>query len=596
MTKTLSLFHSLTLSLLLVSASSSATNYYVATTGSDSNSGTSTSEPFFTVTKAAEMVQAGDVVYIASGTYSEMNITPAASGSSTAGYIVFRPLTDDATVVFTKSDNTSDDVSYPIFNIASKSYVWIRGLQFKDMTYLKAALYMGGANHCVVTDCTFSSLGVEEQASYGGTATVWMSNATNCTVQNCSFSDIFGDGICLSETNGGNLCCNNSFTGMKGTPRSWSATGKYSSGIIMQGTTNALVNGYNLVCYNSFSGGQDAVWLDRGASSNALVRNYGNGGQRLIFNESRCTNNWVQENVVVNATQSGYRSALYGDTEASQSTRWIGNVAYGCPYGFYIDKSNGNEMKRNIVSGSTTYSMVYTQTAIDGGTNIFNGNAWYAPSLTSQIQYGGTAMNGSTFATTAGEVDGIYDTDPGTVDQVAPYYTLCGADATKHYTESMPYFSTVLTEVAEAGSVTVKVMLPKTSDSATTVYLTQMGGEATENTDYALSAHSVTIPAGETSADVTVTFIDNNTISKKLLLLGLTDASGNIAGTTPYTAFMIRQNEGTGISQVEKEEREKGTSSDVRNAEAGAVKKFFKDGHLIIVKDGKQYSVSGQQM
>ena len=46
----------------------SATNYFVATNGNDSNSGT-IDKPFATLGKAQSKVMAGDTVYIRQGTY-----------------------------------------------------------------------------------------------------------------------------------------------------------------------------------------------------------------------------------------------------------------------------------------------------------------------------------------------------------------------------------------------------------------------------------------------------------------------------------------------------------------------------------------------
>jgi len=48
-----------------------ATTYYVATTGSDTNSGLTTNQPFRTVQKAASLLQAGDTAYLRGGTYRE---------------------------------------------------------------------------------------------------------------------------------------------------------------------------------------------------------------------------------------------------------------------------------------------------------------------------------------------------------------------------------------------------------------------------------------------------------------------------------------------------------------------------------------------
>jgi hypothetical protein len=49
----------------------SQTNYYVAKNGSNSNSGTSISSPFLTISHAVSQINAGDKIYIRRGTYHE---------------------------------------------------------------------------------------------------------------------------------------------------------------------------------------------------------------------------------------------------------------------------------------------------------------------------------------------------------------------------------------------------------------------------------------------------------------------------------------------------------------------------------------------
>src|SRR5215469_18949506 len=65
-----------------------ATTYYVSATGSDSNSGTSTTAPFLTITKAASLTKPGDIVNVMNGTYGPFIIPNA--GSQTGGYITYR--------------------------------------------------------------------------------------------------------------------------------------------------------------------------------------------------------------------------------------------------------------------------------------------------------------------------------------------------------------------------------------------------------------------------------------------------------------------------------------------------------------------------
>lgn len=75
---------------LFISSSLYGTNYYVSTSGSNSNNGTSLSTPFLTVTYAAKKATtAGDTVYIKAGSYSSEAVV--VSGSGTSGHpIVFQ--------------------------------------------------------------------------------------------------------------------------------------------------------------------------------------------------------------------------------------------------------------------------------------------------------------------------------------------------------------------------------------------------------------------------------------------------------------------------------------------------------------------------
>ena len=74
-----------------------STTWYVATTGSNSNAGTSLSAPFQTIQQAASVAQAGDTVYICAGTYHE-TVTPANSGTAGAS-ITYEPYNGGSVVV-----------------------------------------------------------------------------------------------------------------------------------------------------------------------------------------------------------------------------------------------------------------------------------------------------------------------------------------------------------------------------------------------------------------------------------------------------------------------------------------------------------------
>jgi len=74
-----------------------AVDYYVSTTGSDSNTGTSLGSCYRTIQKAAGMAQAGDNVYVRGGVYRE-TVTVANSGTASAP-ITFQPYRNESVTI-----------------------------------------------------------------------------------------------------------------------------------------------------------------------------------------------------------------------------------------------------------------------------------------------------------------------------------------------------------------------------------------------------------------------------------------------------------------------------------------------------------------
>jgi hypothetical protein len=82
---------------LCIAACSWAANYYVATTGNDTASGTLVS-PFRTIQKAANVMQPGDTCFVRSGTYREW-VKPPRGGNSEAQRIVYQSFPGDSAVI-----------------------------------------------------------------------------------------------------------------------------------------------------------------------------------------------------------------------------------------------------------------------------------------------------------------------------------------------------------------------------------------------------------------------------------------------------------------------------------------------------------------
>lgn len=108
---------------------SSQTIYYVATTGSDGNPGTS-GQPWRTIQKAANTLAAGQTVKILPGTYSE-KFTPVNSGTAN-GYITY---TADPGTVILDGSGVSLSPDYKgdgLVQIQGKSYIKVQNLTLRN--------------------------------------------------------------------------------------------------------------------------------------------------------------------------------------------------------------------------------------------------------------------------------------------------------------------------------------------------------------------------------------------------------------------------------------------------------------------------------
>jgi len=112
----------LLLLVLLSTNTALATDYYIAKTGNDGNTGLSVSVPWKTIGKANSTLTAGDTVYVREGVYEE-TIRPARSGTS-GSYITYTKYGDE---VATMSHPVNAGVS-----LGNRSYVNIDGINFTD--------------------------------------------------------------------------------------------------------------------------------------------------------------------------------------------------------------------------------------------------------------------------------------------------------------------------------------------------------------------------------------------------------------------------------------------------------------------------------
>ena len=132
--------NSATATLSLTVNTTSSVSFYVATTGSDSNSGT-ISSPWRTIQHAANSVQAGDTVFVRAGTYNESVNIPI-SGSASAGPVIFQSYPGENAII--DGTGLTPSGSQGLINISSQSYVTIEGFEIRNYQTSSASVVPAG--------------------------------------------------------------------------------------------------------------------------------------------------------------------------------------------------------------------------------------------------------------------------------------------------------------------------------------------------------------------------------------------------------------------------------------------------------------------
>ena len=120
----------LLLFILLSPLSLFATNYYISTTGNNTNNGLSTATPKATLANVFSTYNlgAGDIIYIASGTYAEKNIT---IGSDDEGFTI-QGAELDVSGVPTSIFDSDQSASWLTFGSDNNDNITIDKIKVKD--------------------------------------------------------------------------------------------------------------------------------------------------------------------------------------------------------------------------------------------------------------------------------------------------------------------------------------------------------------------------------------------------------------------------------------------------------------------------------
>jgi len=122
-----------------------STNYFVTNTGDDTNSGLTISEAFLTLQHAADVVAAGDTVFVANGTYLGFDLRN--KNGSSGSPIVFIALGNQVLI------NASGSIRDDGINIENADYIVIDGFIVNDMIGSGNGIRLVLADNCVVRRC-----------------------------------------------------------------------------------------------------------------------------------------------------------------------------------------------------------------------------------------------------------------------------------------------------------------------------------------------------------------------------------------------------------------------------------------------------------
>ncbi|MBA3705180.1 MAG: T9SS type A sorting domain-containing protein [Bacteroidetes bacterium] len=313
-----------------------AQDYYVsALSGSDSNTGLSTTTAFATIQKGADMVGAGGTVFIMNGVYNKttngavLNFTK--SGTSSA-YITFKPYPGHNPVISASGDSW-DAV------IINGSYVILDGLEFKG---INANLTLSGANNAYLQ--SYGNPAVYN-ANYNTNGIVGVKNPTttphHIIVRNCKVHDFPGNGItfgpCDYVTVEGNTVYNNSWYTMYATsgisifgPKPMDAVTTYK--IFIRG--NICHNNFTQVKWRRGNQSQDIV-----SDGNGIILDANNGTQGKPVYTGRTL---VENNVSYNNGGGGIHAFQAARVDIINNTAYNNGTIVGYPE---IDGQSGTDVK-----------------------------------------------------------------------------------------------------------------------------------------------------------------------------------------------------------------------------------------------------------
>ncbi len=218
---------------LVIIGNAWSTTYYVATTGSNSNNGTSLSTPWKTLAYAANHVNAGDIVYVKAGNYGNDSIvlSKACPAGTPISFIGYKLTPGDAPNLYVSYKSSLDNDIIPSLDanllpllnggnrtsktgikLHSSEYVIVKNFQ---ITNYRAGLYAWGANHLTLNNILTLNTG-DPASSYSGKGILIGSFANYNTIKNCIVINSCAEALSIygnhNNVNNSRVYCNENGT------------------------------------------------------------------------------------------------------------------------------------------------------------------------------------------------------------------------------------------------------------------------------------------------------------------------------------------------------------------------------------------------
>jgi hypothetical protein len=351
---------------LAMTAFASENSYYVATSGSDANSG-SISEPFKTIQRGISALTAGDTLLIRSGTYTE-KVTIRNSGSS-VGFITIKNYPGEKVII---SGSNSAGANLSIYN---NSYIRVEGLELSNNsgndTPMGISIEGAGTNIQIVNNKVYditSNSNAHGIAVYGTNPTSPISNLLieGNEIYNCklgqSESMVLNGNVTEFKVINNTIHDNDNigidFIGYEGTAGS-GETDRARDGLCA-GNIVYNISSINNPTYNDY--GADGIYVDGGKNiiiEGNYVKNCDIGIEMASEHKDKTTDGiTIRNNLILDCTD--YAALVFGGASKSNGTatniKIYNNTVYNADTALVVSNANSstNEVKNNIFNKVNT--------------------------------------------------------------------------------------------------------------------------------------------------------------------------------------------------------------------------------------------------